>query len=404
MEITLSIKCSNETKLQTAISPSATVRALKEQIALQLEATAIATPAEQQRLIFSGRVLKDDETLAAYKIASGNTIHLVRGAPKPASASTARELPTPTSTSTATQPAHTSNTSTTNTSTSSANTTSQPASTSTPNTTATQPPSSTESTPSQIPPLNPLGGLFGPFGSGVNPFFNPASSGTGTPGFGMPGGPGQMNPALLQQMMSNPAIASSVSQLFSNPQFLDNMIQANPQLAGMITPEMRTMMQSEDFRRVMSDPEMIRNIMTMEQAMAANGGGFGGLGGMGGLYNPWASGAGIQSPNVPTTGTIPPTSTPTSNVTGTPTNPSFNPTPMFNPAMLQMLMGAGGGSANPTTPARPPEELYQVQLRQLVEMGFFDARENVQALTMTGGNVEGAVEYLLSHPPGQPRI
>lgn len=37
-------------------------------------------PASRQRLIYSGRVLKDDEPLKTYKIKSGNTIHMVKNA------------------------------------------------------------------------------------------------------------------------------------------------------------------------------------------------------------------------------------------------------------------------------------------------------------------------------------
>lgn len=45
----------------------------------------------------------------------------------------------------------------------------------------------------------------------------------------------------------------------------------------------------------------------------------------------------------------------------------------------------------------PPEELYATQLAQLQEMGFFDTRENLQALAATRGNVHAAVERLLGN-------
>lgn len=45
-----------------------------------------------------------------------------------------------------------------------------------------------------------------------------------------------------------------------------------------------------------------------------------------------------------------------------------------------------------------PEELYATQLAQLQEMGFFDAQENIRALTATAGNVHAAVERLLGNP------
>jgi ubiquilin len=67
------------------------------------------------------------------------------------------------------------------------------------------------------------------------------------------------------------------------------------------------------------------------------------------------------------------------------------------------LMGGGGGAGGfgapaPAAPAdtRPPEEVYQSQLAQLNEMGFYEFDRNVSALRRSGGNVQGAIEYLLS--------
>lgn len=68
---------------------------------------------------------------------------------------------------------------------------------------------------------------------------------------------------------------------------------------------------------------------------------------------------------------------------------------------LAALMGGGGGFGAPAAPAapvdnRPPEEIYQFQLAQLNEMGFYEFDRNVSALRRSGGNVQGAIEYLLS--------
>ena len=98
--------------------------------------------------------------------------------------------------------------------------------------------------------------------------------------------------------------------------------------------------------------------------------------------------------------------------------------PIFqNPALMQQVLGAmGGGEAgSPGAPAqpggfnpfamfgegpsqpenpndtRPPEERYEQQLRQLNDMGFYEFDRNVEALRRTGGSVQGAVEYLLTH-------
>ncbi|XP_028059384.1 ubiquitin domain-containing protein DSK2b-like isoform X1 [Camellia sinensis] len=73
---------------------------------------------------------------------------------------------------------------------------------------------------------------------------------------------------------------------------------------------------------------------------------------------------------------------------------------------LEMLMNMFGGLGigSPAVPVRsdvPPEELYATQLSQLQEMGFFDTRENIQALIAIAGNVHAAVERLLGNPGQQ---
>jgi len=109
--------------------------------------------------------------------------------------------------------------------------------------------------------------------------------------------------------------------------------------------------------------DSLRQILQMGSAM--QGQGLGGLGAMGGL----GALSGLN-PNTPaTTATQPP-----------------------NPALLQSLFP----NPSPQPDTRPPEERFQEQLRQLNDMGFYDPAKNVRALTMSGGNVEGAIEVLLS--------
>jgi hypothetical protein len=44
----------------------------------------------------------------------------------------------------------------------------------------------------------------------------------------------------------------------------------------------------------------------------------------------------------------------------------------------------------------PPEVRFKTQLEQLNEMGFTDKEANIRALTATNGNVQNAIERLLS--------
>jgi ubiquilin len=75
-DITFNVKASTENKISVTISGSATVSELKEKLSGD-EYSKV--PPAQQRLIYSGRVLKDPDRLDTYKIQNGHTVHLVKG-------------------------------------------------------------------------------------------------------------------------------------------------------------------------------------------------------------------------------------------------------------------------------------------------------------------------------------
>ena len=58
--------------------------------------------------------------------------------------------------------------------------------------------------------------------------------------------------------------------------------------------------------------------------------------------------------------------------------------------------GFGAAPAAAPVSAEPPATRYASQLRQLYDMGFSDEQANLQALIATGGNLNAAVERLLS--------
>ncbi|CUM67021.1 uncharacterized protein PRCAT00004709001 [Priceomyces carsonii] len=347
--IDIIIKSSGDAKYELNVSPSLTILELKNLIA---EKASIE--AGRQRLIYSGKVLKDTETIASYKVQSGHTIHLVKsaGGSKPAGAQ-------------------------------------QSSSTSSDN--GTNNTSPTPNVPSNIAAgqgsFNPLADLTGARYAGYSQL--PSAS-----MFGPDGGmnSGMPDPEQLSLMMSNPMFQESMNSLLSNPQMLDYMINQNPQLRAM-GPQAREMLQSPFFRQMLSNPELMRSMMEMSRGS--------GMGGFGGGALPSAFPAPGENPTV---GSETTESTETSNPNATnqsPSNAAANPFaslfPNGMPPVDPFSMFGGGGAAASPPDNRPPEERYEAQLRQLNDMGFFDFDRNVEALRRTGGSVQGAIEYLLSN-------
>ncbi|EIM83168.1 uncharacterized protein STEHIDRAFT_101265 [Stereum hirsutum FP-91666 SS1] len=385
-EIQINVKGPSELKLQISITRDKTVRELKQAIADKSDVEA-----DRQRLIYSGRVLKDDDALSIYKIQSSHTIHMVKGAARSANPSSS---------------------------------------------------TSSTATPQQLPTMqagqnvhDPLTQLNSHLGYGAMAGLNPFADMGVNPN----------DPNMLQGMMNSPEFLQQMSAVMSNPAILDQIIASNPQL-GAMGPQAREMLQSERFRQMMSNPETLRSMLQMSTMLREAGLGPAGMGGMGGGM--FGGGAGSfpapGDPNAP-----PASSTPATGTAGaTPTSPGgaglggaggmfggMDPNALmslltlsggapgvagpgaggagagFNPFMGTgggwgapgggAFGGAGGfgagGAGSPTTPSdtRPPEERFQVQLQQLQDMGFSNAAQNVRALLATGGNVHSAIEYIL---------
>ena len=60
-----------------------------------------------------------------------------------------------------------------------------------------------------------------------------------------------------------------MNQLLSDPRMIDYLIQSQPSLQQM--PGIRNVMQSEEFRRTMADPNMLRNMMEMNRMFSQMG-------------------------------------------------------------------------------------------------------------------------------------
>lgn len=75
--VSFTVKSSDQSKFELTLPLSTTVADVKAKLS-QKDLADI--PADRQRLIYSGRVLKDPDTLASTKIKDKHTIHLVKSA------------------------------------------------------------------------------------------------------------------------------------------------------------------------------------------------------------------------------------------------------------------------------------------------------------------------------------
>ncbi|CCC06192.1 hypothetical protein SMACR_00410 [Sordaria macrospora] len=423
-QITFKVKCSGDKNHTVTIAESATVLQLKTLLAGE-EYENIAP--EQQRLIYSGKVMKDDELLSTYKIKHMNTVHMVK---RPASAATA--------------------------SSGSASTPAQPA----------IPQNMAAGTPSN----NLLAGLTGARFAGQVPL--PSRDLFGPDG-GMGAPPSEDE---MADMLSNPMMAQAMAEAFNNPAVIDQMIASNPMLANMPADRARELLNSPMMRHMMTNPDAIRMAARMRRMMGGGANAFPAPGVTDNTPSA-ATGAGDNNANanaqnpfamftpfgIPPAG-APPAGNPFAALFGNPPGASpattgastdsartgdatsapgagatggsgqqadplaalfgalggagqpgqggaANPfdLPPISPEALQQMMqafgggglggmgGMGGFGGSPAAPPdnRPPEERYAEQLRQLNDMGFFDFDQNVAALRRSGGSVQGAIEHLL---------
>lgn len=357
----LTIKCTSTPNFEVEVAKDASVKTLKELIE---EKNGI--PHDKQRLIFSGRIMKDEMSLTEYKIQNGNSVHLIkRSAAKTtqqSSGNPATGMPAPSSLSAGQETG------------------------------------------------NPLSDLTGARYSGLANL-PPASI------FGPDGGLGPA-PTLedTEELFNNPEQLSEILNHLSN-------LDENDPLLMTLPPDARRQFvefsRSPIFQSILSDPnemQLFRNAaqvaMQMDQSDLAS------LSQAAGI-NPFAAAAGSGSDaasNTPGNNEsvnddinqlqrllgIPP-------IARTDSDARVNELLSFlrsrdaatpgasNPAMNNLF---NLGLANPALTAaasRPPEEVYESQLRQLNELGFFDFDRNIKALRRSGGNLEGAIEALVEN-------
>lgn len=306
--ITVNVKGPSEIKLTVTISLDSTVRSLKEKIAEQRS----DVPADSQRLIYSGKVLKDEETLQSYKLQNNHTVHMVRSA--------ARSAPS-TGNPASAQP-----------------TTSQPA-------------SGASAAAQGVPTSFGAGQAFGSDPLAALNRADLAGPHMANLGRDLFQGTGMNpnDPNMLMTAMQSDEFRNHMRTMLSRPEVVDQIIASNPQLSAM--PGVRDLFQSEQFREFLLDPQSMARAAEMSRMMG--GGGAGGLGGLGGFGGGQAGGAAPQWPPAGAFG-----ATQAGNTTGTQggNTDSANRQAPSNPfAALMGGAGAGaGGGAGSGAGGFPP--------------------------------------------------
>jgi len=76
--------------------------------------------------------------------------------------------------------------------------------------------------------------------------------------------------SLPAHFVQQPGFQQNMNQLLADPRMIDYLIQSQPSLQAM-GPGIRQVMQSEEFRRTMTDPTMLRNMMEMNRMFSQMG-------------------------------------------------------------------------------------------------------------------------------------
>ena len=150
------------------------------------------------------------------------------------------------------------------------------------------------------------------------------------------------------------------------------------------------------------DPNNLRAMMQMQQAMEQLNGSMSGIAGM----PPMGSGSGGVAPAPPAGGLdfsnlLGPSSSAGSTGGGmnrgaSGANPFMFPfmPPVAGGQQQQQQQHIGGSTSQPA-----PGQRFRQQLNSLQDMGFTDRSANIRALTSSHGNVNRAIEILLESPP-----
>lgn len=225
------------------------------------------------------------------------------------------------------------------------------------------------------------------------------------------GAPGQINYDLLKQpmgfngnigqvieAMKIPEIAGQVDAMFDDPNIINAMLE-NPQIKALcdMNPNIKNLITNKEFMRSMFQPENLERMKKMQEGTAN-------IGDMFQMANLNAGNNNNMNMN--------------NNWTNNNMNNPFGMfgMPMFNPLLMNNMMrgmpnlfGQGFGNNNlnnnfnnnsnsnlNTMTQEQLKEKYKEQIGKIKDMGFDNEEDIVNALKKTNGNIDAAIERLIS--------
>uniref|UniRef100_A0A7N0T960 Uncharacterized protein n=1 Tax=Kalanchoe fedtschenkoi TaxID=63787 RepID=A0A7N0T960_KALFE len=213
--VLINVRCSNGTKVAVRAPLESTVGQFKELLAQNCD-----VPAVQQRLIYKGRILKDDQTLQSYGLQAEHTVHMVRGSAPSGSSSTTSAV--------------------------------NASAGGNVNSAATDPSATPEAGTEGATGGASLGASLFP-GADFNFLGRNSNLGAGIPGFDQMHQQLSQNPNFMREIMNTPAVQS----LMNNPDLMRTMIMNNPQTREIID-------RNPELAHILNDPSIIRQ--TLETA------------------------------------------------------------------------------------------------------------------------------------------
>uniref|UniRef100_A0A0N5B0P5 Ubiquilin n=1 Tax=Syphacia muris TaxID=451379 RepID=A0A0N5B0P5_9BILA len=211
-----------------------------------------------------------------------------------------------------------------------------------------------------------------------------------------------LNPSLIQQLLDSEGMNNLAQMLQHDPTLMQGILNASPLFAN--NPAMQQQFQATmpQFLNILRQPETVQAMMNPRVIEA-----FHQIHrGLETLRREAPQFVSILLPSLaPGTATTGNTGQDANEGTSVPSSPASDTantrTEMDQlTTMLNVINQFTGANLNDNNSAQqPPEERFRAQLEQLSNMGFNNREANIQALLATFGDVNAAIDRLLSGPP-----